>query len=277
MEKFSHLGKKNAKKSCLCRKGLKLKEVVKIHTSFNHRETGFRYHPSNSLMPARYPELEWLIASPGEDFNWWVKEVSDPIHWDFDGLGIIDPRQWNYIMDHMDPLREFSLDTELIERAFIGFSIEKNLGENRIRMTRSSDLILDNETALFVLPDVVNEENGPYAEFLDHITTLRIEQLNDLIEFEQSLTRPDLEEVLRDEMINLDYEGKGLHHFTEITFILEYVPAGYDREEDPEEEGEPSDEGEIARDIPDPTEGEEAIPEDETMRWDEEQEGEEEV
>ena len=224
-------------------------------------------------MPDKFPELKWLIASPGEDFNWWVKEVSDPIHWDIDGLGIIDPRQWNYLVDLMDPLREFGLDTELLERAFIGFSIDKDLGQNRIRMTRSSDLILENETSLFALPDVVNDETGPYAEFLDHVTTLRIEQLNELIEFEQNLRRSELEEELRDEMTNLYYEGRGLHHFTEITSILEYVPEGYDGDEkDPEEEGEPSDEEEIARDIPDLTEAEEAIPEDDTMRWDEDKE-----
>ena len=224
-------------------------------------------------MPDKYPELKWLIASPGEDFNWWVKEVSDPIHWDSDGLGIIDPRQLNYLVDLMDPLREFGLDTELLERAFIGFSIDKDLGQNRIRMTRSSDLILENETTLFALPDVVNDETGPYAEFLDHVTTLRIEQLNELIEFEQNLRRSELEEELRDEMTNLYYEGRGLHHFTEITSILEYVPEGYDGDEkDPEEEGKPSDEEEIARDIPDLTEAEEAIPEDDTMRWDEDKE-----
>ena len=216
-----------------------------------------------------------MIASPGDDFNWWVKKVSDPIHWDLDGLGIIDPRQWSYLMDLMDPLRDFGLDMELVERAFIGFSIEKDLGENRIRMTHSSDSILESETALFALPDVVNDETGPYADFLDHITTLRIEQLNELIEFEQNLTRSELEEALRDEMTNLYYEGRGLHHFTEITSILEYVPDGYDQDDDdPEEEGEPSDEDDIARDIPDLTEAEEAIPEDDTMRWDEDQEDE---
>jgi len=178
-------------------------------------------------------------------------------------------------MDLMDPLRDFGLDMELVERAFIGFSIEKDLGENRIRMTHSSDSILESETALFALPDVVNDETGPYADFLDHITTLRIEQLNELIEFEQNLTRSELEEALRDEMTNLYYEGRGLHHFTEITSILEYVPDGYDQDDDdPEEEGEPSDEDDIARDIPDLTEAEEAIPEDDTMRWDEDQEDE---
>ncbi len=226
-------------------------------------------------MPARIPKLKWLIASPGDDFNWWVKEVSDPIHWDFEGLGIIDPRQWNYLLDLLDPLRDFGLDMELVERAFIGFSIETDLGENRIRMTHNSDSILESETALFALPDVVNDETGPYADFLDHITTLRIEQLNELIEFEQNLTRSELEEALRDEMANLYYEGRGLHHFTEITSILEYVPDGYDHDEDdPEEEGEPSDEEDIARDIPDLAEAEEAIPEDDTMRWDEDQEDE---
>ncbi len=224
-------------------------------------------------MPTKFPKLEWLISSLGEDYNWWVKEVSDSINWDIDGLGIIDPRQWNYLVDFLDPLREFGLDTDLVEGAFFGFTIEKDLGENRICMIRSSDLILESEDALFALPDVVNGESGPYADFLDHITTLRIKQINDLIEFDQNLTKTELEEELRDEVSNLYFEGKGLHHFTEITSILEYVPAGYNLdEEDDEGEEKPSEEEEITRDISDLTEAEEAISEDDTMSWDEEKE-----
>ena len=37
--------------------------------------------------------LDWCIVRLGEDHNWWVSEVSDPVRWDVDGLGIIDPRQ----------------------------------------------------------------------------------------------------------------------------------------------------------------------------------------
>ena len=221
-------------------------------------------------MPTKIPQLQWLIASPGKDFNWWVKEVSDPIHWDFDGLGIIDPRQWAHMMDLLDPLRQFGLDMGLVERAFLGFGIDKDLGQHRVRMTHSPDLLLDDQNSIFALPDVVNDETGPYADFLDHITTLRIEQLNDLIEFEQNLTHSEMEEALRDEMTQLYFEGGSFHHFNEITFILEYVPAGYDQdEEDLDGEGIPLDEDDIARDIPDLAEEEESIPEDDTMEWDE--------
>ena len=54
-------------------------------------------------MPNTSLKLTWCKARIGEDMNWWVKETSDPIHWEIDGLGIIDPRQFQYLLDLLEP------------------------------------------------------------------------------------------------------------------------------------------------------------------------------
>lgn len=229
-------------------------------------------------MASKSSKLEWLIASLQEDLNWWVIEVSEDIPWDLDGLGIIDPRQWSYLVDLLDPLREYGLDIDLVEDAFAPYGIDKDLGDQRIRLVQSSESLFESEEILFVLPEVLDDdETGPYADFLDHITSLRVKLLNDMIDFEQSMSTSELEEDLRDELNNMHFEGKNLHYFTEITSILDYTPAGYSLDDDVDDDEEkPSDEEEEAvEDIPDVAE-EEVIPEDDTMKWDEEEEEEEE-
>jgi len=73
----------------------------------------------------------------GEDHNWWVDEVSDPVHWDVDGLSIIDPRQVDHIIELIDPLREYGFDSDLFERAFIPFRITKDLRQGKVRLART--------------------------------------------------------------------------------------------------------------------------------------------
>ena len=55
--------------------------------------------------------LDWCMVRLGDDHNWWVREVSDPVRWDTDGLSIIDPRQVAHLIELVEPLR----DPELIE------------------------------------------------------------------------------------------------------------------------------------------------------------------
>ena len=231
-------------------------------------------------MASKSSKLEWLVASLQEDLNWWVIEVSEDIPWDLDGLGIIDPKQWSYLVDLLDPLREYGLDIDLVEDAFVPYGIDKDLGNQKIRMVQSSESLFESEEILFVLPDVLDDdETGPYADFLDHITSLRVQLLNDLIDFEQSMSTSELEEDLRDELNNMHFEGKNLHYFTEITSILDYTPAGYSLDDDVDDDDDKSsdEDEEVVEDIPDLEEApEEVIPEDETMKWDEEEEEEEE-
>jgi len=229
-------------------------------------------------MANKNAKISWLIATLGQDLNWWVKEVSDPVHWDVDALSVIDPKQWAYIVDLLDSLREFGLDTDLVEAAFIPMAIDKDLGDQTIRMVKSKESLFDSEEMLFALPDVVDEETGPYADLLDHITDLRIKFINDAIDFEQNLTQTELEEELRDDISNIYFEGKAMHFFSELTAILEYVPAGYELDDDDDDDSPRKRGGEedIAEDIPDFEDSNESIEEDDTMKWDEDDEEEDE-
>lgn len=219
------------------------------------------------------PKLKWLIVRLGQDTNWWVEETSDPINWDtVDGLSILDPRQVAYIIDASDQLIEYGLHPTVINDAFYKFHIVEDLGKGRIKLERVKDSLLDTTEPLFALPDIVDEEKGPYADLVNQITVARVKMLNDVIEFEQHFTIEELEEEIREHQNNEYMEGKAVHAFSELTSILEYVPEGYEidlgEEEVADEEG-------IGLDEEFPDLEEEHIEEDETMRWGDEDEDEE--
>lgn len=210
--------------------------------------------------------MQWVKVRFGEDLNWWVAETSDPIHWDVDGLGIIDPRQAGNLTDSLDSLREYGFDPEIFESAFFAFRIHSKAENNTIELRRVQESFLELEEELFLLPDTLDEEKSPYADFLDQITRYRVKLLNDLIDFTEKLEVDDIEETIREEQ-NKDYmEGKAIHFYHEVSAILDFVPAGYELEIDGDEEEEDDD---IDIDIPDFEEESETIEEDETMKWDE--------
>jgi len=229
-------------------------------------------------MPKRPTTLEWCIVRLGNDHNWWVEEVSDPVRWDVDGLTVIDPRQLNHIIELLDQLRDYGFDPELFERAFLAFRVEKDLGNGRIRVVRTRELLLESEEKLFALPDVLDEEHGPYADLLDHATRCRVKMLNDAFDFEQKLTVDEVEDQIREEQNNRFIEGKAVHVFDELNAILDYVPEGWDVEEGGE--AKPVSEAEEADDIPDVEvdDEDETLKGDASLKWDEdEDESDEEV
>jgi hypothetical protein len=218
------------------------------------------------------PQLEWCIVRLGEDHNWWVDEVSDPVHWDVDGLSIIDPRQVDHIIELIEPLREYGFDQDVFERAFIPFRITKDLGKGKVRLARIKQPLLESEEKLFALPDVIDEENGPYADFLDHITRLRVKMLNEILDLEEKLTVDEVEDQIR-EAQNSDFiEGRAVHLFSEITAILDYTPEGHG---DDEEDSEKAVATEGEDDLPDVEEEEdEKMKNDSSLKWDEDEDNE---
>lgn len=203
----------------------------------------------------------------GKDNNWWVTEVSDSIHWDVDGLGLVDPRQLSYILEQCDALREYGFDPDIVDEAFTSLKIDREEKKESLRLVRTGESLLDDDNTHFGLPDIIDEEKGPYADFLDQITRFRVKMLNDLIEFDQNLTVDELEEAIR-ERHNQEYmEGKAVHPFVEVVSILEYVPDGYELDE---EESRKDDEEDIV-DLPEFEEENEKIEQDETMVWDEDE------
>jgi len=222
-------------------------------------------------MPKSAPKLEWCIVRLGEDMNWWVEEISDDVHWDVDGLSIIDPRQIGHLMDLVDPLRDYDFQSAVFEDAFFKFRIDKKIDEQHLRLVRTNDTLFESDELLFALPDVIDEEKGPYADCIDHLTTLRVKLLNDLIEFEQKFTVEEMEDDIREEQ-NADFmEGRAIHCFRELLDILEFVPEGYELDEDESTSGD----DDIEEEFPDIDDEDEKIEEDDTMKWDEDEENEE--
>jgi hypothetical protein len=226
-------------------------------------------------MPKKTATLEWCVVRLGEDHNWWVDEISDDVHWDADNLSIIDPRQIDYILDMTEPLKEYGFDPDVLDRALIPFRIDAVAGEGRVRLTRVGGSLLESEDKLFGLPDVVDEENGPYADFLDHVTRCRVKMLNDTMDFEEKLTVDEVEEEIREEQNNLFMEGRSIHLFTELAAILDYVPAGWDDEDEGKKkviEEDDADAGDADFELD--SEEEEKLKNDASLRW-EDEEGEE--
>lgn len=214
--------------------------------------------------------LDWCIVRLGDDHNWWVAETSDPVRWDVDGLSIIDPRQLAHLIELVDSLRDYGFDQDLFEAAFILFRIDKDLGNAQVRLKRMKESLFESEEKLFALPDILDEENGPYADLLDHLTRCRVKLLNDLFKFESKLSVDEVEDEIREDQNSSFIQGKAVHTFEELTDILDYMPAGYDAdgEETPAKGIEDEDD-----DLPELDEAEEEkLKNDESLKWDEDEE-----
>jgi hypothetical protein len=212
--------------------------------------------------------LDWCVVRLGDDHNWWVTETSDPVRWDVDGLSLIDPRQRDHLIELVDPLRDYGFDQDVMERAFIPFRIEKDLGGGKVRLKRTKDSLFESEEKLFLLPDILDEENGPYADLLDLLTRCRVKMLNDLFEFESKLTVDEVEDELREAQNSHFIEGKAVHSFEEITAILDFMPAGYESDDE-----KPAKNTEEDDDLPELDEAEEEkLKNDESLKWDEDDE-----
>ncbi len=220
-------------------------------------------------MPKAITTLDWCIVRLGEDHNWWVAETSDPVRWDVDGLSIIDPRQLSHLTELVDPLRDYGFDQNIFEAAFITFRIDKDLGDGKVRLRRVKESLFESEEKLFALPDILDEENGPYADLNDHLTRGRVKLLNDLFNFEVKLSVDEVEDEIREDQNSSFIQGKAVHTFEELTAILDYMPAGYDTDEESVVKG-IEDEG--ADDLPELDAEEEAkLKNDQSLKWDDDE------
>lgn len=212
--------------------------------------------------------LDWCAIRLGDDHNWWVFETSDPVRWDVDGLSIVDPRQMHHLIELVEPLRDYGFDQDVFESAFISFRIEKDLGNGKVRLKRVKDSLFESDEKLFALADTLDEENGPYADLLDHLTRCRVKMLNDLFEFESKLTVDEVEDEIREAQNTQFIEGKAIHTFEELTDILDFMPAGYESDDEA-----PAKEVDEDDDLPElDEEEEEKLKNDDSLKWDEDDE-----
>jgi len=210
--------------------------------------------------------LSWCNVRLGDDHNWWVNETSDPVRWDVDGLSIVDPRQVAHLIELVDSLRDYGFDQEMFDAAFIPFRIEKDLGNGKVRLKRVKESIVESDDKLFALADTLDEENGPYADLLDHLTRCRVKMLNDLFKFESKLSVDEVEDEIREDQNSSFIEGKAVHTFEELTAILDFMPAGYDGDDEaPAKDAE----DEADDDLPEiDAAEEEKLKNDDSLKWD---------
>lgn len=198
--------------------------------------------------------------------KWWAKETSDPRHYEPDGLGVLDPRQLPWVLDMLDPLREYGLSNEIIEAAFVPFQIQSADKDGVVRLARVAEHILESEEQLFGLPNVKDGDKGAYADFLEHIMRLRVKFLNDNIKLETKLTFEDIDERIGDLRNQALIEGRDIHPLDEITDIIDFVPEGHELPTEDDDDDKPVRRA-AEEDIEDLPEADEKLAEDETMRW----------
>lgn len=227
------------------------------------------------------PSLEWCVVRLSDDENWWVDEISDKENWDVEDLGIIDPKQFLHINELLDSMSEFGLDSQIVDDAFFTFEIKEEVKGGKIKLVRVRDSLLKAQDMLFALPDVLDEDKGPYADFLNHVSQIRVTMLNELIEFAEPYTQEEMEEVLSEKHNNDFLEGRRSHFSDELISILEFVPDGFaidaDLEEDDKEEGKEDDYSDLDTELVEVSDKEEKLLPDEDLKWEEEEEKEEET
>ena len=222
------------------------------------------------------PSLDWCVVRLGDKENWWVDSISDKENWDVDDLSIIDPKQFLYINELLDSMTEFGLDSQFVDEAFFTFEISEELEGGLIKLVRVRDSLLKAEDMLFALPDVLDEEKGPYADFLSHVSKIRVSMLNDLIDFAEPYTIEEMEEVLVEKQNNDFLESQRSHFIDELIAILEFVPDGFVIDSDLDEEGTGSkkdgeDYSDLEADLVEVSDKEEKLLPDEDLKWEEEE------
>lgn len=238
--------------------------------------------PYGKPMKKTSPSLDWCIVRCDAEKKWWVDSISDTENWDVDNLGIIDPKQFLYISELLDSMTEFGLQSQMVDEAFFTFEISEELKEEKVKLLRVKDSLLKAEDMLFALPDVLDEEKGPYADFLSHVSQVRVSMLNDLIEFAEPYTLEEMEEILSERLNNDFLEGRRSHFSDELISILEFVPDGFEidadlDENEDEEEAKGEDYSDLDTHLIDVSDKEEKLLPDEDLKWDEDEEKEEEA
>lgn len=181
-------------------------------------------------MTKKNQKLKWVIVYLGKDLNWWVESISDNAFWSPDeDLGIIDSRQIAYLLDLFYSLNDYSFETEQLAEVFFKFTITAKAPcrKGHIRLSRYYEPYQDADKALFWLPDTSDGEKSPYSDFVEHITHLQVQRLNDIHPLKQPLTIEDLEGDVQEKQEDDLIEGRPTHCFNELRYILEYSPKGH--------------------------------------------------
>ncbi|MDR1413599.1 MAG: hypothetical protein LBI56_01515 [Puniceicoccales bacterium] len=173
----------------------------------------------------------WCTVCLGDDFNWWIHEMGDDGYYDSEMNGAIDPKQVERMVDLLAPLKQYGLNDEVVNNAFVTYAIEKEIPKEMLRIRESKEDIFNARDHIFCLPNITGEHEGPFMDFLDHITALRVKLLNASFDFKQPLNVEEIEDLLHAERQERYVSGVKVHVFDEIASVLDYIPLGYSLEE----------------------------------------------
>ncbi|MDR1402032.1 MAG: hypothetical protein LBI81_03725 [Puniceicoccales bacterium] len=174
----------------------------------------------------------WCVVYLGDDYNWWIHEMNDDGYYDPEVSGAIDPKQVERMVDLLAQLKQYGLNDEVVNGAFVPYAIEKEMPKEMLKLTETKDDIFNSREHIFCLPNITGEHEGPFIDFLDHIIVLRVKLLNASFDFKQPLNVEEIEDILHAERQERYVSGVKMHVFDEIVSVLDYVPLGYNLEED---------------------------------------------
>ena len=162
------------------------------------------------------------------------------------------------------------------ENWWVDSIIDQEVKGGLVKLMRVRDSLLKAEDMLFALPDVLDEEKGPYADFLNHATQKRVSMLNELIEFAEPYTQEEMEGVLAEKQNNDFLAGQRSHFSDELLAILEFVPEGFaidsDLDEDPEKSNNANEDySDLETNLIEVSDKEEKLLPDEDLKWEEEE------
>ena len=173
----------------------------------------------------------WIVARLGEDLNWWIDQTSDELGTEPGRLGLLDPTQVAHLMQALDGYRPYGLDPEQVSQAFQTYSIESELDDQRVRVSRCDESIYNTSEKLFAFPLDEEEGTGPYAKLLVSLSAARIRMLNRTHDYAHACTEDEMYEELDATDSDRFFSDESLHPFEEISEILQWKPAEWD---DPE-------------------------------------------
>ncbi len=176
------------------------------------------------------PSLKWIVARLGQDMNWWVDETSEEVYWGGGALSLLDPKQVSFLREELQKYLAYGFKMEALDRAFHPFEAASDLSDGRLRLVPSSHGMTDKDVPLFALPDLIDDEEGAYADLLDQLAAMRIRMINATHHYFQQVTEDDMDEDVQARNSGRYFEGRALHVFHELEDILTWSPAEWDEE-----------------------------------------------
>jgi hypothetical protein len=165
-----------------------------------------------------------ITARLGDDLNWWVESADG----DTLARGVLDPRQVAHLVQSLDAYRRFGYHPELLTAAFQMYRIDAEVSEGVVRLAIADQNVFEDVGELFALPVLGNEEDGPYFELLDAVSTARIRRLNATHHYARNCTADEMTEELNALDSDRYFSEDTIHAFDELNEILEWSPAEWD-------------------------------------------------